>query len=113
TEEEEARVNQILHDAESDFANYDAEIARLEAALSVLNHKRKCLQDYVTKHRSLLAPVRRPPPEILNLIFLTHCRQSTNEIVFGGGLGHTLSSVVLSQVSIGWRRVALESPRLW
>ncbi|THU92860.1 hypothetical protein K435DRAFT_593670, partial [Dendrothele bispora CBS 962.96] len=112
TEQENARVNQILHDAESDFANYDAEIARLEAALSVLIHKRKCLQDYVARHRSLLAPVRRPPPEVLSLIFLTHCRQSTNEIVFGG-LGHTLSSVVLSQVSIGWRRVALGSPRLW
>ncbi|THV04339.1 hypothetical protein K435DRAFT_649365, partial [Dendrothele bispora CBS 962.96] len=69
TEAEKARANQILQDAESDFASYDAEIARLKTALSVLEHKRQCLQDYVDKHRSLLAPVRRLPPEILGLIF--------------------------------------------
>ncbi|THU91695.1 hypothetical protein K435DRAFT_617765, partial [Dendrothele bispora CBS 962.96] len=117
TEEEKACVNQILHDAESDFANYDAEIVRPEAAFSALMHKRKCLQDYVAQHRSLLAPVRRLPPEVLSLIFLTHCRQesSKNTLVFGKpkGPGNRLTSIVLSQVSIGWRRLALESPRLW
>ncbi|THU83612.1 hypothetical protein K435DRAFT_590851, partial [Dendrothele bispora CBS 962.96] len=112
TEEEKVRVKQRLHDAEDDFAKYDAEIARLEAAISAIKHKRKCLQDYVAKHRSLLAPVRRLPLEILSFIFLTRCCQSPNEIVFGS-LDHILPSVVLSQVSIGWRRLALISPHLW
>ncbi|THU87285.1 hypothetical protein K435DRAFT_620536, partial [Dendrothele bispora CBS 962.96] len=69
TEEEKACIDQTVRDAESDFADYDAEIARLEKALSTLKHKRKCLQDHVAKQRSLLAPVRRLPPEVLNLIF--------------------------------------------
>ncbi|THU92057.1 hypothetical protein K435DRAFT_561534, partial [Dendrothele bispora CBS 962.96] len=106
TEEETACVNQILHDAESDFVNYDAEIVRPEVAFSALMHKRKCLQDYVAQHRSLLAPVRRLPPEVLSLIFLTHCRQESSKNTL-------IDSIVLSQVSIGWRRLALESPRLW
>ncbi|THU83260.1 hypothetical protein K435DRAFT_561145, partial [Dendrothele bispora CBS 962.96] len=115
TEEETVRVNQLLRDAESDFASYDAEIAQLEAAISVLRHKRKCLQDYVAKHRSLLAPIRRLPPEILSLIFLIHCRRSPNRLFFQVGTpsSHDSSSIFLSQVSIGWWRIALESPRLW
>ncbi|THV04353.1 hypothetical protein K435DRAFT_835449 [Dendrothele bispora CBS 962.96] len=88
TEEEAAYVNQIQHDAESDFASYDAEIAQLEAAISVLKHKRKCLQDYVAKHRSLLAPIRRLPPEVLSLIFLTYCHAA-----FEAAIGEILQLV--------------------
>ncbi|THV04354.1 hypothetical protein K435DRAFT_202202 [Dendrothele bispora CBS 962.96] len=120
TEEETVRANQILHDAESDFASYEAEIAQLEATISVLKHKRKCLQDYVAKHRSLLAPIRRLPPEVLSLIFLTYCRQYPNTLFLGPkprywetSIIHRLSSITLGCVSIGWRRVTLESPRLW
>ncbi|THV04323.1 hypothetical protein K435DRAFT_649450, partial [Dendrothele bispora CBS 962.96] len=113
TEEETFRVNQIIHDAERDFASYDAAIAQLEAAISVLKHKRQCLQDYVAKRRSLLSPIRRLPPEILSLIFIIHCRQSSNKLSFGILGIHDSSSISLSRVSIGWRRVALELPRLW
>ncbi|THU83270.1 hypothetical protein K435DRAFT_689825, partial [Dendrothele bispora CBS 962.96] len=94
--------------------------AQLEAAISVLKYKRKCLQDYVVKYRSLLVPIRRLPPEVLSLIFLTYCRQYPNQIslgtfslFLGTPSNHRSSSILLSWVSIGWRRVALESPRLW
>ncbi|THV03752.1 hypothetical protein K435DRAFT_650628, partial [Dendrothele bispora CBS 962.96] len=112
-EEETVRVKQVIHDAESEVASYDAEIAQLEAALSVLRHKRECLQDYAAKHRSLLAPIRRLPPEILSFIFLIQCCQSPNELSFKRSCSHKSSSICLSRVSIGWRRVALESPHLW
>ncbi|THV03753.1 hypothetical protein K435DRAFT_851542 [Dendrothele bispora CBS 962.96] len=114
-EEETVRVKHILHDAESQIASYDAQIAQLEEALSVLRHKHKCLQDYVAKHRSLLAPIRRLPPEILILIFLIHCRRSPILLSLGSSNSHQSesSAIFLSQVSIGWRRVALTSPHLW
>ncbi|THV04340.1 hypothetical protein K435DRAFT_584994, partial [Dendrothele bispora CBS 962.96] len=113
TEAEMARADQILQDAESDFASYDAEIARLKTALSLIEHKRQFLQEYVYKHRSLLAPVRRLPPEILSLIFLAHISQSGNTLAYGDFQYGEMSSLVLSQVSIGWRRLALDLPRLW
>ncbi|THU87286.1 hypothetical protein K435DRAFT_618449, partial [Dendrothele bispora CBS 962.96] len=107
TEEEKACVDQTVRDAESDFANYDPEITQLEKALSTLKHKRKCLQVHVAKHRSLLAPVRRLPLEVLNLIFLIHC---------SGSYPYNYQArepIVLSHVSTIWRGVALESPLLW
>ncbi|THU78156.1 hypothetical protein K435DRAFT_700691, partial [Dendrothele bispora CBS 962.96] len=114
-EEETVRVKQAIHDAESEVASYDAEIAQLEAALSDLRYKRWCLQDYVDRHSSLLAPIRRLPPDILSLIFLIHCRRSPIQLSLGSSNSHQFesSAIFLIQVSIGWRRVALESPRLW
>ncbi|THU83535.1 hypothetical protein K435DRAFT_689447, partial [Dendrothele bispora CBS 962.96] len=113
TEEEKTRANQILLDAENDFASYDAEIARLKTALSDIEHKRQCLQDYVDKHRSLFAPVRRLPPEVLGLIFPNRLSQPKKVLLYEDLRCSKLSALVFSQVSIGWRRVALDLPRLW
>ncbi|THU82811.1 hypothetical protein K435DRAFT_690819, partial [Dendrothele bispora CBS 962.96] len=67
---DKASVDELLRDAEKDFDDYDAGIARLETAISVLKHKRRRLEGHVAKYRSLLSPIRRLPPEILGLLFL-------------------------------------------
>ncbi|THU78911.1 hypothetical protein K435DRAFT_737257, partial [Dendrothele bispora CBS 962.96] len=66
---DKASVDELLRDSEKDFADYDAEIARLEVAISVLKHKRRRLEGHVAKYRSLLSPIHRLPPEILGLVF--------------------------------------------
>ncbi|THV03780.1 hypothetical protein K435DRAFT_248245 [Dendrothele bispora CBS 962.96] len=113
TEEDTAYVDQTLHDAESDLANYDAETTRLEKAVFVLKLQRQRLQDHVVKHRSLLSPIRRLPLEVLDLIFFTVCSGSGNVLNIQSERCMKSCPIVLSDVSTIWRRVVLESPLLW
>ncbi|KAJ7673660.1 hypothetical protein DFH06DRAFT_1172973 [Mycena polygramma] len=53
----------------SDLARYDDEIHAMQEALSQLISERQILQEYSDGCRSLFAPVRRLPTEILTEIF--------------------------------------------
>ncbi|THU82812.1 hypothetical protein K435DRAFT_971825 [Dendrothele bispora CBS 962.96] len=109
---DKASVDELLHDAEKDFDAYDAEIARLETAISVLKHKRRRLEGHVAKYRSLLSPIRRLPPEILGLVFLLCCQESRSYFDLCDG-DITLPAVVLSQVCTSWRQVASKTSSIW
>ncbi|THU82810.1 hypothetical protein K435DRAFT_690817, partial [Dendrothele bispora CBS 962.96] len=107
-----ASVNELLNDAKKDFDDYDAEIARLEVAISVLKHKRRRLESHVAKYRSLLSPIRRLSPEVLGLVFLLHCQESGNCFNLDKR-DISLPAVDLSQVCTGWRQVASNTSSLW
>ncbi|THU96650.1 hypothetical protein K435DRAFT_664095, partial [Dendrothele bispora CBS 962.96] len=111
---DQARINSLLQDAEKDLDDYDTEIARLETAISVLKHKRACLEGHIPKFRSLLSPIRRLPPELLSLIFLWRIRCNWRGSIFNFiERGTELPPVVLSQVCSGWRQLAWSTPFLW
>ncbi|KAJ7272837.1 hypothetical protein C8J57DRAFT_260219 [Mycena rebaudengoi] len=85
-----------------EFERYDPEISRVRAILETLERKRKSLEVYQERYRSVLSPVRKLPPEILQTIFLI-CRGSDPRLLLP----------VVDQVCHRWREVALQTPELW
>ncbi|THU76882.1 hypothetical protein K435DRAFT_974224, partial [Dendrothele bispora CBS 962.96] len=62
---EAEHINEILRPREQDLRNIDEEIARLDTLLEDLRSQREKVASYVHKHRQLLSPIRRLPPEII------------------------------------------------
>ncbi|KAF5348993.1 hypothetical protein D9758_012738 [Tetrapyrgos nigripes] len=100
-------VSQCLIGAERDVQNLEAEIHRLNAAIIVLQNKQELLHSRIEQCRSLLAPIRRIPPELLARIFSFACSKSeaTDKL--------DCPAVRLSQVCKGWRELTHTTPSLW
>ena len=49
---------QTIAKVEQDIEGYDREIARLKLAIVTLQHERVLAKDYVSRHKSLLVPIR-------------------------------------------------------
>ncbi|KAF5356633.1 hypothetical protein D9758_008249 [Tetrapyrgos nigripes] len=90
-------IQSILHD-----------IRQLEGKISSLRIAQRGLEWRASRYRSLLAPVRRIPPEVLSYIFEL---ASLN----GCSIIETVHSppVQLSQVCASWRDLARRTPKLW
>ncbi|KAF9044424.1 hypothetical protein BJ165DRAFT_1481158 [Panaeolus papilionaceus] len=69
------------------------------------------LQKSLDSLRSLSAPIRRLPPELLSEIF-THCLPYTDQGPFIRPCAHT-APLLLTQVCAAWRITALATPALW
>ncbi|KAF5343000.1 hypothetical protein D9758_013682 [Tetrapyrgos nigripes] len=69
--------------------------------------KQKILHQQIHELRSLLAPIRRIPPDVRGLIFSLSCVKSE--------MGDNIDcpTVRLSQVCAGWRELARTTPSLW
>ncbi|KAF7362607.1 F-box domain-containing protein [Mycena venus] len=109
----------LIVNALPELARYDAEIARIKEVLGGLVSQRDALAARITGCRSILAPIRRLPPELLVEI-LDFCAPPsalqlgpTDTLVDEldrRGPRHLLR---LSQVCSYWRVVVKSSARLW
>ena len=103
-ESEQAGLNELLLNAESDLV-LPCDLLTLS---DMLSNERDDLQRHVECSKSLAAPIRKLPPEILAEIFVHYATE--NEIsrrrVYIPGLR-------LAGVSGHWRSVALTTPALW
>ncbi|KAL1701544.1 hypothetical protein EV121DRAFT_211947 [Schizophyllum commune] len=102
SETDENAVKAVLPVLKSDADVYDEQIRRLEATLHALRPRHDATEASITQLSSLLAPVRRLPREILDIVC---CDWTTAD----------MGSVKLpfAQVCHTWREVALASPRIW
>ncbi|KAL1713992.1 hypothetical protein EV715DRAFT_210418 [Schizophyllum commune] len=97
-------------DAEREILAFDTEIRRLQALTRDLQAHRQSLADYAEQQRSLVAPVRRVPTEVLENIFLLACR--TPEFAFP--LQPTMTTAcTLGHVCHTWRTILLTSKQIW
>ncbi|KAF7353819.1 F-box domain-containing protein [Mycena venus] len=83
------------------FEVYDPEISRLQSILASLQMQKARLQWYQECCRSVIAPIRKLPSEILETIFLACASPQPNVIP------------VVGQVCRHWRDVAESTPQLW
>ncbi|KZP03861.1 hypothetical protein FIBSPDRAFT_768315, partial [Athelia psychrophila] len=90
-------ISSALHDVEQ----LNQDISRLQRALSELRRKRSEAQSFARAHRTLVAPIRQMPAEIIADIFL-HCIEDS--------LAHP---ILLASICSRWRAIALASTRLW
>ncbi|KAK7032421.1 hypothetical protein VNI00_013169 [Paramarasmius palmivorus] len=93
-------VTSHLRDAEHELEDCEIQIAILLA-------RRERLLRQVERSKSLLSPINSLPPELLCSGFEHHCERNA---LRPDGIP-AVSAV--SQVSHGWRRIVLSSPRLW
>ncbi|KAK7434919.1 hypothetical protein VKT23_019922 [Stygiomarasmius scandens] len=100
-------VAQCLFDAEHNAKCYEDEINRLEANLVSLRNEQQRIFLRIDQYRSLLAPIRRLPPEILGGIFEICCLESK--------IADAMDCPVirLSQVCAGWRKLSRSTSSLW
>ncbi|KAF9075607.1 hypothetical protein BDP27DRAFT_1257377 [Rhodocollybia butyracea] len=97
------------------IAGLDVDTARIRWELISLTNKLKRLEIQRAKYKSLLAPIRRLPSEILNLIF-THfsCNPDVqNNTYITDYDGVSLPGYSLMAVCSHWRNIALSCTALW
>jgi F-box-like len=103
---ESTLIHSAILDSQSSLSQLES---RLTAVLREFRQKRKALRRYSQVHQRLLSRKPHIPPEILSNIF-TLCLPSdwTDRRVDARAM-----PVLLSQVSMYWRHVAVSTPRLW
>ncbi|THU77795.1 hypothetical protein K435DRAFT_846052 [Dendrothele bispora CBS 962.96] len=100
-------VSQCLIDAEREAQLCDDEIQRLEADIVALRNQQQRIYRRIDRYRSLLAPIRKLPPEVLGRIFRLICIENSVAAEID------CPAVHLSHVCAGWRDLALSTPSLW
>ncbi|KAF5365930.1 hypothetical protein D9758_006589 [Tetrapyrgos nigripes] len=104
----------IRRDVEDDIRGFDWEISQLRSRLLYLEELQELLSKHDEQLKSLSAPIRRLPVELLTRIFVAVC--DGHPITFAaharmerfGCLPFTLASVCS-----GWRQIVIDIPRLW
>ncbi|KAF5331767.1 hypothetical protein D9758_016629 [Tetrapyrgos nigripes] len=105
---------QIRRDVEDDIRGFDWEISQLLSRLLYLEEQQELLSKHDEQLKSLSAPIRQLPVELLTRIFVAVC--DGHPITFAaharmerfGCLPFTLASVCS-----GWRQIVIDIPRLW
>ncbi|KAF7350594.1 3-beta hydroxysteroid dehydrogenase isomerase family [Mycena sanguinolenta] len=113
-------MDAVIASCSADVVGYDTEIGRLKQTLSRLVSERNTLQRHVDTCRSVFAPVRRLPPEILAKIFalcasppLLWCDE-TQSIPTAGSASFGQSHLMrLLRVCSAWHTIVTTTPFLW
>ncbi|KAE9400770.1 hypothetical protein BT96DRAFT_975125 [Gymnopus androsaceus JB14] len=105
-----SEIPHIVTAIDADIYRYDAQIRRLHAEITFLENKRKRAIRQQERYKSLLAPVRRLPSEIVDYIFRLYGGAFKNEISW-----HRLflPGLVLMAVCARWRGIAASCNSLW
>ncbi|KAK7051606.1 hypothetical protein VNI00_004585 [Paramarasmius palmivorus] len=119
-----AEAQEILSSIELEehaLEKYDQEMTRLQKMLEVLEHKRRALSLRIERRRSLLAPIRRLPIDILERIFSwvsspdysLNIHPYTSSWAYGFRVPPKTPTIALTHICQHWRQVINESPQLW
>ncbi|PPQ63646.1 hypothetical protein CVT24_004420 [Panaeolus cyanescens] len=101
-------ITEYVAAVNTEVGRLDAEVAELEAALLAVNSKRARLKEIATAHQALISPLRRLPPEILQLIFVACLPPNRNAVMHASE-----APVLLGRVCSEWRRISLSTPEVW
>jgi hypothetical protein len=101
-------VTSLVANCTAELSEYDKEISRLHSAIFVLENRKKEVMKQMQNLKSLLAPVKRMPRDVMSEIF-SHCDR---DIVIGRDT-IVAPGRVLSAVCSHWRSITLAEPTLW
>ncbi|KAL0066614.1 hypothetical protein AAF712_006418 [Marasmius tenuissimus] len=90
------------------LANSRKRLKQLEDEIALLQAESDELSVFVDRHKALVHPIRRLPPDLLSEIFF-HCLPTGRLPV----RSITEAPLLLTIICRGWRDVALGHPRLW
>jgi hypothetical protein len=102
-----SQFSKTISDIEIDISKLDDEMSRLQLFMSQLAARRQSLEGSLKEHRSVVAPIRRIPLEVLSEIFL-FCADSNSKC-----FDVTQAPMQLSFVCNKWRRLVISMSQLW
>ena len=105
---ERVELTELVSQAEKEVIKYEETIARLHEMIITYENAKNNLIRQVSLARSLMAPVRRLPPEILRQVFIEH--GTANEI---RSLHEHVPGFQLTSICCHWRAVATANTTLW
>lgn len=100
-------IKAFLLNPETELRRLETELTRIRAILDDLVSEHDKLNNFVDAHKALISPVRRLPPEILQEIFI-RCLTTRNSVMH-----RSEAPMLLTEVCVEWRRIALSTPALW
>ncbi|KAF5368649.1 hypothetical protein D9757_010204 [Collybiopsis confluens] len=110
-------IASILKSVELDLEDFDAEIARLEHRILLLNTLKERHREYGNQVKMLLSPIRKLPDELLCEVFDLCCGMNhffvTELPVLTAFTLRSAPAMSLSSVCSRWRRNALAMPSIW
>lgn len=109
TEYESMQVAEMISEEESRFKELDREFTAARAVFERLELQHSKCASGLLKHRPILSPIRRVPPEIVREIFL-HVVDLELE---NPSYGSLKAPLLLGHISSVWRQISLEFPKLW
>ncbi|KAJ7888851.1 hypothetical protein B0H13DRAFT_2041980 [Mycena leptocephala] len=104
---EAAAIQTAIDTANQNIRAIEGEMERLGRALNEHSARRRELQEFCLKQRSVLSPLRKLPNDLLVEIFLL-CREEFGYVE----LRHD-PRWMITRVCGTWREVAVSTPRLW
>ncbi|KAF7361256.1 F-box domain-containing protein [Mycena sanguinolenta] len=109
------QIKQLIVESDSRVLSLENEITTLESRLATLVKLRDRESATGAALRSLIAPIRTLPVELLAEIFeLTICDSDLSKFPYSSRLPlHVRDAFRVSQVCRHWRQIAIGTPRLW
>lgn len=108
TQVEITDIKSVVKYSQEQLCKISLQIARLQSRSSQLSLEREHLRRGINSYRSMLAPVRRLVPEILQEIFY-HCLPISHNAI----MRSNEAPLFLGRVCSQWRQVTYSTPRLW
>ncbi|KAK0187283.1 hypothetical protein F5146DRAFT_770129 [Armillaria mellea] len=106
------QIKESLSAIEKEVQRYDDELFRLYTLAAQRESEQRELKLNAEKCRSILAPIRRLPNEMLSEIFAQCCKHG-DEDVNCISVTRTLSAMSISLVYSRWRSLAVSTKSLW
>ncbi|KAF8990535.1 hypothetical protein BDQ17DRAFT_1207959, partial [Cyathus striatus] len=90
----------------------DAEIARLQHVVASLQQRRNVLERFKNQEKSLFAPIRKLPDDLLQNLFLV-CQQHLGRDGFIDVFDRNSFVRTITQICAYWRFIAYSCPQIW
>jgi hypothetical protein len=110
SDDEIPRIKALIQQKLGVIGNIDKQIEDVENSLAALKAQREANKIFIQKHRALIAPIKRLPPDILTTVFLA-CLPAVE--LAEASLTRNHPAVVISHVCHQWRQLTLDTPLLW
>ena len=101
-------LDELVSQAEKELTACDEAIFKLQEKIIAFQNQKGTLRDHISLAKSLVAPIRKCPPEILRQIFLAH--GITNIL---GSKRVDIPGFKLMSVCSHWRSIAMATAALW
>ncbi|KAF7298701.1 WD40 repeat-like protein [Mycena indigotica] len=101
-------IQTLISEPRARLVQINMDITKTMTVLKDLEKQRRSLRRYIFSHESLLAPIRRLPPYLLQEIFLA-CLPTEHNAVFDISAAPLLFGTVCRY----WRKLSHETPLLW
>jgi hypothetical protein len=105
---ERQEISEYVSTVNRELSQLNAKITELRTALIQVARTRDRLQVAASQHQALISPLRRLPPELLQVIFVCCLPLHRNAVMHSSE-----APVLLGRVCSEWRRISLSTPEVW